>query len=99
MQKSGGVELNICFTHGKTTDVCTSLSLVFLALLPLWCGIMHIYIGLLPSGSIDAIACWEVCVSSTAGADGDRLFSLVPSSGSLAADRFQTIVKYFAHAA
>ena len=23
---------------------------------------MHIYIGLLPSGSIDAIACWEVCV-------------------------------------
>ena len=22
---------------------------------------MHIYIGLLPSGSIDAIACWEVC--------------------------------------
>jgi hypothetical protein len=60
---------------------------------------MHIYIGLLPSGSIDAIACWEVCVSSTAGADGDRLFSLVPSSGSFAADRFQTIVKYFAHAA
>jgi hypothetical protein len=62
---------------------------------------MHIYIGLLPSGSIDAIACCEVCVcvSSTAGADGDRLFSLVLPSGTFAADRFQTIVKYFAHAA
>ena len=43
LQKSEGVEINICFTHGETTDVCTSLSLVFLALLPLWCG-MYAYI-------------------------------------------------------
>ena len=38
-------------------------------------------------------------MSSTAGADGDRLFPPVPPSGTFAADRFQTIVKYFAHAA
>ena len=34
-------------------------------LLPCYhCGLvcMHIYIGLLPSGSIDGGACWEVCV-------------------------------------
>ena len=73
-------------------------------LLPCYhCGLvcMHIYIGLLPGGSIDAGACREVCVcvSSTAGADGDRLFPSVLPSGTFAADRSQAIVKYYAHAA
>ena len=67
------------------------------------CGVvcMHIYISLLPSGSIDARACWEVCVcvSSTAGANSDRIFSSALPSGTFAADRPQSIVKYFAHAA
>ena len=40
-----------------------------------------------------------VCVSNIAGADSDWIFSSALPSGTFAADRSQTIVKYFSQAA
>ena len=95
LQKSDGVEIDFCFTHGETTDLCTSLSLglyiVLLCFCPATIVVWYVCIYTLVCCpvvvSTPGLVGVCVCVSSTAGTDSDRVFSIMLASGTFAADR------------